>query len=357
MIDQGVKNVLVINALNGTLPLVLQKKYPSARITCAEVFPFYKHHLRNLGFEVVDWETMGDMKFDLIVGNPPYQLTSSKKLWPDFINQGLDLLVKDGCISMVVPSTWLTSDGAAYKRVRTRLTTDHNLIMVDRDADSHFTVGQDICCFVARCEPHTGTTAYKHNGSVTQIDLTLGIPRNAQEQITDSIIQKMIDYQPKIHWTLNERDDCIKSADIHATQTKVFKYKVWQSTANVGYVKQQPMDHGKLKLAVNFSSAFYSASADHGNMPITTDGIGSLMGYVLINNTAQGERLRSYLRSKCVRFMVNNYKKTHTGFNTAVKRRMIPQVPDQTYTDAELYKLFGFSQSEIEFIEQSLGRS
>lgn len=66
------KNILVINALNGSIPLVLQKKYPSARITCAEVFSFFREHLTNLGFAVVDWDTAKNMKFDLIIGNPPY---------------------------------------------------------------------------------------------------------------------------------------------------------------------------------------------------------------------------------------------------------------------------------------------
>jgi 16S rRNA G1207 methylase RsmC len=92
------KTILVINALNGVFPLVLQKKYPTAKITCAEIFPFYKHHLRNLGFEVMDWDQVTDMKFDLVLGNPPYQLTNSKKIWPDFINKSLTLLNPQGLV-------------------------------------------------------------------------------------------------------------------------------------------------------------------------------------------------------------------------------------------------------------------
>jgi hypothetical protein len=91
------KTVLVINALNGTLPLVLQKKYPSARITCAEVFPFYKHHLRNLGFEVVDWESMSGMKFDLVIGNPPYL----KGAWREFLEKAIGLC--NHKIQMIAP--------------------------------------------------------------------------------------------------------------------------------------------------------------------------------------------------------------------------------------------------------------
>lgn len=307
--------------------------------------------LHVMEFLTHDW---GDMKFDVIVGNPPYQLTNSKKIWPDFVNKSLALVKPNGYVGMVIPSTWLTSDGAAYKKVRMNLTTTSDLIKVSRDADDHFDVGQDICYFIAQATSYTGQTAYINEGNSVTIDLRMGIPKSVEEQAVDTILDKMLNYEPKIWWCLNERDDCIKSADLKETPTKAFKYKVYQSTANVGYVNKEPVDYGKLKLAVNFSSSFYSATNPDYNMPITTDGVGSLMGYVLLKSKAQGERLRSYLCSKTVRFLVANYKKSHTGFNTAVKRRMIPQLDDKNWTDEDLYKLFGFTQSEVDLIESTI---
>lgn len=301
--------------------------------------------------DFVSYDGWGNMKFDVIVGNPPYQLTNSKKLWPEFVLKSMDLLKPGGYMGMVIPATWLTSDGAVYKKVRTRLTSEHNLLCVSRDADNHFDVGQDICYFVSKFEPYAHNTTYMKQSESVQIDLEQGLPKTQEEQAVDQIISIMLDQEPKIKWILNERDDCIKSSDLHATKTKEYAYKVYQSTANVGYVKKEPEHYGKLKLAVNFSSSFYSAHAEDHNMPITTDGIGSLMGYVLIKSKKQGEQIRSYLCSKAVRFLVNNYKKAHTGFNTAVKRRMIPQVPDHTWTDAEVYAHFGFTKAQIALIE------
>ena len=92
-----------------TIPLVLREKYPSAKITCAEVFPFFRAHLTKLGFEVIDWETVGDMKFDMVIGNPPYQSekgTGTQPLWPLFVQNGASLLNDKGIMAMITPNKW-----------------------------------------------------------------------------------------------------------------------------------------------------------------------------------------------------------------------------------------------------------
>jgi len=70
----------VVNALNGALPLVLREAFPQAEIVCGEVFPFFEWHLQGLGFQTVDWEgDWGGMRFDLIIGNPPYNQSSDSE--------------------------------------------------------------------------------------------------------------------------------------------------------------------------------------------------------------------------------------------------------------------------------------
>jgi len=62
------------------------------------------------------WSSM-DADFDLIVGNPPWGLTSSeanesplyRELSLDFVHHGLQLLDDDGCLSLLLPGTWVFS--------------------------------------------------------------------------------------------------------------------------------------------------------------------------------------------------------------------------------------------------------
>ncbi|MEY4127469.1 MAG: hypothetical protein RL737_1658, partial [Bacteroidota bacterium] len=54
------------------------------------------------------------MKFNVIVGNPPYQINSSisnkraEKHWPHFINLSINILKDDGYLSLVTPTSWLS---------------------------------------------------------------------------------------------------------------------------------------------------------------------------------------------------------------------------------------------------------
>jgi hypothetical protein len=89
-------------------------------------------------------------------------------------------------------------------------------------------------------------------------------------------------------------------------------------------------------------------------MPVTTHGIGSLMGYVLLDDYYQGLMIRSYLTSKLIRFFVSNYKKNNTGFSDAVKRRMIPSVPNKFWTDDDVFAHFELPIDDIDYINNCI---
>jgi len=53
------------------------------------------------------WDT--DMKFDVIIGNPPYQSekgTGTQPLWPLFVHAAYNMLSADGYMAMITPNKW-----------------------------------------------------------------------------------------------------------------------------------------------------------------------------------------------------------------------------------------------------------
>ena len=57
-----------------------------------------------------------DMKFDIVVGNPPYQErkeghAQSKSIWPEFVECSLKILKEDGIVALIHPPSWRNMGG------------------------------------------------------------------------------------------------------------------------------------------------------------------------------------------------------------------------------------------------------
>jgi hypothetical protein len=102
-------------------------------IFMSEYNPFYFNHLKETFGEdaniiegnFLEWDT--DIKFDVIIGNPPYNCNGIKKvpknkflkkkqdgntIWHKFIIKSLNLLEKKGYLCFIVPSIWMKPDKA-----------------------------------------------------------------------------------------------------------------------------------------------------------------------------------------------------------------------------------------------------
>lgn len=109
--------ILVYNALSGTIPLLLQERFPKAHIICAEYFEYFKDHLTRLGFKVtgilenkddgklyLDEEYEMKLKCNVAIGNPPYQdPTGQNTIYPKFYANAIKVCKPDGIVAMITP--------------------------------------------------------------------------------------------------------------------------------------------------------------------------------------------------------------------------------------------------------------
>src|SRR5210317_1351613 len=72
--------------------------------------------------DFLEWSS--DIKFDIVLGNPPFREGSqhAKKIWLDFTIKSLEFLKPNGYIGLIIPTGWLDSNNAQQKKVRTELT-------------------------------------------------------------------------------------------------------------------------------------------------------------------------------------------------------------------------------------------
>lgn len=86
--DPNPESILVENALNGMIPIMLRERFPDTRIVCAEYFPYYVDHLRSMGFETYEIRENSKGKLSFLYDD--YHKTSLSKAW----NNGVFSLLK-----------------------------------------------------------------------------------------------------------------------------------------------------------------------------------------------------------------------------------------------------------------------
>ena len=178
LVNTQYNTILVVNALSGALPILLREKYPHASIICAEVTSDFIPYLNNLGFETIYWNDINDMKFDLIIGNPPYKeladngRQTNKSIWKDFIVKSTTLLNKNGIMMFVTPTGWCSpsDNGKLIENIFSRL----NLIYADisDSVKDHFNgIGSTFGYTITVNEPYANKTVIKTNDGVHVVDL------------------------------------------------------------------------------------------------------------------------------------------------------------------------------------------
>lgn len=169
-IDVTDKSVLVMFNLEFVVSLVYTRNIAPDNIT------FYSDHddksriCSKLGVKyITTLET--DMKFDVVVGNPPYQ-DGNQAIWKKFV----DFAVSHAdTVALVTPRTVVNG---VQRQDQQESSTDlflrlrPGLSRIDYSADQHFRVGKKICWWLWQDAPSLGhATIVDNHGVEHQIDL------------------------------------------------------------------------------------------------------------------------------------------------------------------------------------------
>ncbi len=239
------------------------------------------------------------MKFDVIIGNPPYQRNREERnigapLWPSFIEDSLNLVADDGIIKLVLPATWLNrSPGSkAWK-----LISSNNLVYCDPDVKWAFPGvggnGGTFSIIHLRKGEYCGKTSIRGEFNVDIINDV--IPTN-NSLITNENIEYINTNIPEV-MPLTVHTGPVKpsinSESYSDTRDDTHQHNIYYSgAANRRSIWcDEPVGHcGELKLVVPNSGNFYD------NMEITTKGAGRQTTYV-IGTIEQLESIRDRMLS------------------------------------------------------------
>jgi hypothetical protein len=131
---------------------------------------------KNYG-EPEKWET--NMKFDVIVGNPPYQTksensdTKTQPIWDKFVKKSLEILADNGYLCFIHPSGW-RSNGNIFKDAKVLREKQLEYLELHSYADGSKTFGAGIgydWYILKNCPYENATIICGQNGETAEINL------------------------------------------------------------------------------------------------------------------------------------------------------------------------------------------
>jgi site-specific DNA-methyltransferase (adenine-specific) len=320
----------------------------------------------------------GDMQFDVIIGNPPYQLddggygTSAAPIYHMFVEKALALDPRYAVF--VTPSRWMAG-GKGLDKYRERMLSDKRLrSIVDypklyegfpgvkiRGGISYFLWDRD---YNGPCEVQTIWDGQPTGPAVArQLDAhDILVRRNEALPILEKVRAKS---EPTLDLRVSSQKPFGLRTFFHGRpDSKRLKNPVKLfGSQKVSYVKRSeiPTNAGWIDkwkvLMTRVQGTSAAIETKFLSKPIIAEpGTACTESYLvagLFDTEAEATNYALYLRTRFVRFLVSLRKSTQDAPKHVYA--FVPDLPlNQKWTDAKLYKRYGLTKGEIGFIESQV---
>ena len=325
-----------------------------------------------------------NMKFDVIIGNPPYQMKvndtgkglGAVPIYQNFVEQALKL--DPSYLLMITPARWYAG-GVGLDSFRKKMLSCKNIKYLYDFTDSND-------CFPG-VDVNGGISYFlydkNYNGLCEYTNLTNGIESSSLRKLDEfdiflrrnesiSIIHKVLEKKEK---KLSDEGGCSPQTPYgllstfvgHKNKEKETDIEVISSKGKIyAYINEVTKSLDTIEM---YKPMISKLSCEHAGNPdkngmfrvlsrmeILNPNQICTQSYLTVCNTnskSEAENVFNYLKTKFVRFLI---LQTLVGMNISIMNfRFVPWLDfSKPWTDAELYEKYNLSQEEIDFIESMI---
>lgn len=325
-------------------------------------------------------EELFNMKFDVIIGNPPYQLNLGENtsrgaipIYHKFVEQAKKM--RPRFLSMIIPSRWF-SGGIGMENFREDMLNDRKLkVVVDYINSSDCFTGVDIAGgvnyflwerdYMGPCEftsvlqkRDTIVRELSEFGNFVRFNKAVSIMRKIKKLSTNYLNEKMHSLS-----TFGLR------SMVRGNSTQMYDDDlILLSSSGKGYFQQKFVNKGsqyigKYKVIISKTSSEHAGMPDRNGMFKVLSTISVLKpneicteSYIVcdtFDNLEFANNLKKYLETRFVRFLL---LQALSSMNISKEKfSFVPQQDfSEEWTDEKLYKKYNLTKEEIDFIESMI---
>lgn len=318
-----------------------------------------------------------NMKFDVVIGNPPYQLndgggsgSSASPIYHKFIEQAQNL--EPRFLTMVIPSKWY-SGGKGLDEFRSRMLADRRIRYIadfpdSREAFAGVDVAGGVCYFLwdrdneGNCKVETFDKGKAFSAERQLDEFETFIRDNRALQIVHKVLAGKDESFASV--VSSRKPFGIESAQMSDPRGDLYMF----ASGKDGKIKSSAVPKGQelietWRVLLSKTSSEHAGQTDKSGtkrlfsrIEIMPPGSVCTESYLVIGpfkNKTQASNAVDYLRTRFVRFLVSTILLTQN-----ISKSMFEFVPNQdfskSFTDQELYLKYHLSNEEIEFIEATI---